>query len=223
MQMAADEVLLEQAFATNRAKLRFYTWDPPTLSLGYFQAFADRLPGLPVVRRQTGGGAIIHHHELTYALALPAGPAEKGVNWTCRMHEIIRTALGSFGTAAAASACGRETGRGAFLCFEHQTPGDIVLGDMKVVGMRPTAAPCALLQHGSILLSASPFAPQRRGICDLANTVIAPDRLATEFVNSFSQLTGWRLHSAAWSNEMIARREQLAADRYRHPAWTERR
>src|SRR5262249_35711609 len=67
-QVADDEALLESAAATGRPALRFYTWDPPTLSLGYFQPFADRLPGLPVVRRMTGGGAIVHHHELTYAL-----------------------------------------------------------------------------------------------------------------------------------------------------------
>src|SRR6267154_2578314 len=96
-QMAADEVLLEHAVATTRPALRFYVWNPPTLSLGYFQKFADRLSGLPVVRRQTGGGAIVHDHELTYALALPPGPAQKGVNWTCRMHEVIRTTLGSYG------------------------------------------------------------------------------------------------------------------------------
>src|SRR4051812_29350845 len=121
-QMAADEVLLEHAAATGRPALRFYTWDPPTLSLGYFQPFAGRLAdprlaALPVVRRPTGGGAIVHHHELTYALALPAGPAQKGVNWACRMHDVIRAALGSDGVPAAACGCGREKGRGAFLCF----------------------------------------------------------------------------------------------------------
>src|SRR5947209_18419123 len=59
-QMAADEALLEHVLTTGRPALRYYTWDPPTLSLGYFQSFADRLPGLPVVRRMTGGGAIVH-------------------------------------------------------------------------------------------------------------------------------------------------------------------
>src|SRR5438270_929564 len=116
-QMAADEVLLEHSIATGRPALRFYTWDSPTLSLGYFQKFADRLRGLPVVRRQTGGGAIVHDHELTYAFSLPTRHAQSGVNWTCRMHEIIRAALASHGVPAA-SGCGKGAGRGAFLCFE---------------------------------------------------------------------------------------------------------
>src|SRR4051794_38396264 len=91
-QMAADEVLLEHVGVTDRPALRFYAWDRPTLSLGYFQPFADRPPGLPVVRRPTGGGAIVHDHELTYALALPPGPWQKGVNWACRMHDAIAAA-----------------------------------------------------------------------------------------------------------------------------------
>src|SRR5262245_45464898 len=100
MQMAADEVLLEHAVANGRPALRLYTWDPSTLSLGYFQPFAARLAdpllaNLPVVRRPTGGGAIVHHHELTYALALPTGPvSERGPSWVCRMHEIIGAAIG---------------------------------------------------------------------------------------------------------------------------------
>src|SRR5437763_13399975 len=82
--MAADEALLDHAAATGRPALRFYAWDPPTLSLGYFQSAADRQPGLPYVRRPTGGGAIFHHCELTYALALPGElAASPGRPWTC--------------------------------------------------------------------------------------------------------------------------------------------
>ena len=75
--MSADEALLESA-VRGVASLRFYTWAAPTLSLGYFQHADVRdanLARLPWVRRSTGGGAIVHHHELTYALALPAGDA----------------------------------------------------------------------------------------------------------------------------------------------------
>src|SRR4051812_15493101 len=112
-QMAADEVLLDHAAASGRPALRFYTWDPPTLTLGYFQPSAGRhadprLAPLPYVRRATGGGAIVHHHELTYALALP--PGRGGAGWPCRMHDIIRAALGSFGVSAVGCACGQEAG-----------------------------------------------------------------------------------------------------------------
>src|SRR5262249_54297242 len=90
--MAADEVLLEAAVAGS-ASLRFYTWSEPTLSLGYFQHEALRhtdasLAGLPWVRRPSGGATLVHHHELTYALALPAGFdwQPKSQSWLCRFH-----------------------------------------------------------------------------------------------------------------------------------------
>src|SRR5687767_3136581 len=74
--MAVDEVLLETAAAGGGAALRLYAWEAPTLSLGYFQAAADRTQHsasqeCPLVRRSSGGGAIVHDQELTYSLALP--------------------------------------------------------------------------------------------------------------------------------------------------------
>src|ERR1700682_6410647 len=74
--MAVDQALLEHA-ASGGWTLRFYSWIEPTLSLGYFQAHRDRRThtasrGLPLVRRASGGGAIVHDHELTYSLSGPA-------------------------------------------------------------------------------------------------------------------------------------------------------
>src|SRR5438067_8081783 len=92
--MAADEALLAAA-AAGRASLRFYGWTEPTLSLGYFQParLCRAYPGLGElawVRRPSGGAALVHHLEVTYALALPAGadwqPA--GVSWLGRLHEV---------------------------------------------------------------------------------------------------------------------------------------
>src|ERR1700678_3435608 len=76
--MALDEALLETgANGAGPAYLRPYGWTTPTLSLGYFQRLAElqvepRFQSVPLVRRLTGGGAIWHHHELTYALIIPA-------------------------------------------------------------------------------------------------------------------------------------------------------
>src|SRR5690242_18095105 len=74
--MAIDEALLESAAGGGPLTLRFYQWSEPTLSLGYFQRYEDRSlhPAsldCPIVRRPTGGGAILHDKELTYSLALP--------------------------------------------------------------------------------------------------------------------------------------------------------
>ncbi len=76
--MAVDEALLMDAVENGVATLRFYQWSEPTLSLGYFQRYSDREQHAAsrkcaVVRRQSGGGAILHDRELTYSLMLPAG------------------------------------------------------------------------------------------------------------------------------------------------------
>jgi lipoyl(octanoyl) transferase len=227
-QMAADEALLEYA-AGGRPALRFYTWDPPTLSLGYFQPAADRLAdpklaALPYVRRASGGGAIVHHHELTYALALPPGPPwQAGANWVCRMHDIIRAALGAFGGAAAACGCGQEAGRGAFLCFAHQTPGDAILDGHKVVGSAQRKRVGALLQHGSILLVASPHAPHLAGVRELTGVATDPAALAGELARAFTRMTGWALAPMDWPAAVRDRVAALAAEKYRQPAWNDRR
>src|SRR4051812_36941289 len=74
--MAVDEALGEAAAETKIATLRFYGWSRPTLSLGYFQKHDERVAhvgsaGCELVRRASGGGAIVHDRELTYSLALP--------------------------------------------------------------------------------------------------------------------------------------------------------
>jgi lipoate-protein ligase A len=138
------------------------------------------------------------------------------------MHDIIRSALASRGVTAAAG-CGQEIGRGRFLCFEHHTPGDLLLGGHKIGGSAQRRRLGALLQHGSILLAASPHAPQLVGIRELTGMTIDPGRLADEVARSFSQTTGWTLEPADWTPQMTARRERLVAERYGNPAWTERR
>src|SRR5438128_693140 len=130
--MAADEVLLETAIA-GTASLRFYRWSTPTLSLGYFQPaaarFADarladaRLADLPWVRRSTGGEALVHDRELTYALALPAGPRWqiRTQSWIERLHQVIQAALAELGIDSCLAS--REVRAGPFLCFLHATAG----------------------------------------------------------------------------------------------------
>ena len=73
--MAVDETLLEAAAAEGQCTLRFYQWAEPTLSLGYFQPYADRdrhaaSRRCAVVRRASGGGAILHDFDVTYSLAV---------------------------------------------------------------------------------------------------------------------------------------------------------
>jgi lipoate-protein ligase A len=140
--MAVDEALLLQAADERFGSLRFYRWSEPTLSLGYFQRHDDRRQhpasaGCAVVRRQTGGGAILHDRELTYSLALPAGnPLVRRSEQLYRIvHEAFVSALEPR-LAAAGCECSlaiREAESALppceepFLCFQRRARGDVLL------------------------------------------------------------------------------------------------
>ena len=115
--MAVDEVLLEAAAADGQCTLRFYRWEEPTLSLGYFQTYADRWQHEPsshaaVVRRMSGGGAILHDAELTYSFAVPSHHplANNRLGFYQAVHTALIEALAQWGIEAAMFAQG-EGGR----------------------------------------------------------------------------------------------------------------
>ncbi|RME36496.1 MAG: lipoate--protein ligase family protein, partial [Planctomycetota bacterium] len=126
--MARDEALM-LAVGENRSSptLRLYRWDPPTISLGYFQPYADyeRLPepegNLPVVRRLTGGGAILHDRELTYSLTLPTGHPLLARGATS-LYELVHSAVTEafrrvdIETAHCGLSDGSGAARGPFFC-----------------------------------------------------------------------------------------------------------
>lgn len=143
--MAVDEALLDDAIANGAATLRFYQWSEPTLSLGYFQQYAERETHLAsrdcaIVRRQSGGGAILHDRELTYSLILP--PGHRLTRDAPHLYETVHAAfiaaltdLSSPGTKphnnpTALRIRGEAPPTDAaepFLCFQRQAAGDVVL------------------------------------------------------------------------------------------------
>jgi len=222
--MAADETLLESAVA-GVASLRLYAWSQPTLSLGYFQHHESRrsdplLSELAWVRRPSGGSALVHHLEVTYALALPAGvPWQKsGESWLRRMHAILSLALQDLGIAV--HMCGDEEERklGEVLCFLHHTPGDLLYGSTKVVGSAQRKRRGALLQHGSILLAASPFTPNLPGLWNLTGVTLSSESLCASIVDAFKRNTHWDLEPAMWSPAEHFQIEHLVG-KYTQPAW----
>lgn len=227
--MAADEALLETAADRGTAALRFYTWAEPTLSLGYFQPAAvreePRLAPLAWVRRATGGAAIVHHRELTYALALPAGsPWQSGEPWVCRFHHVVQAVLADHGVRAHGVVCGEEVKLGPVLCFLHQTPADLAIDGSKVVGSAQRKMRGALLQHGSILLNRSEFAPDLPGINDAAGRVLfTPESLAGLLVERFAADTGWDVRPGGWSEGETTRIAVIRAEKYANPDWNAKR
>lgn len=225
--MARDEALLASAVA-GVASARLYRWLAPTLSLGYFQAHAPALAvpslaGLDWLRRPTGGLALAHHYEITYALALPAAAAARrpGAAWLVAAHEAARDALADFGVAS--RLCDRPLARGGVLCFSHHTPGDVAVGDDKVVGSAQRKSRGALLQHGGILLRRSPHAPGLPGVVDLTGRDLSPDALGEAFVAALARRLSWPFVPGAWRAEEVVASEDAARSRYRSAAWNAKR
>jgi len=170
--MARDEALLVSCNHSDTVPvLRFYRWSPATISLGYFQgieefeALAPPTGTLDVVRRTTGGGAILHDVEVTYSLTVPIGHtlvAGKPNELYTLAHQAIIAAIGEptrqFGCGD--SACGASRHRGPFFCFARRHALDVVIpddadetGTRKLAGSAQRRTPTAILQHGSIMLA----------------------------------------------------------------------
>jgi lipoate-protein ligase A len=226
--MAADEALLESA-VRGVASLRFYGWREATVSLGYFQPERlrrddPRLAPLPYVRRPSGGGTLVHHHELTYALALPAGsPWHSGDSWLVRMHRVLAAALTDLGVTAGLHTPVGDEASEDFLCFRHFTPGDLLIGPGKVAGSAQRRQRGALMQHGSILLAQSPYTPTLPGIRELSGRSLSSDPVRRAVLWQLLEQTGWELTDAAWTEDEQRRLEELAESKYAQDRWNRKR
>lgn len=159
--MAVDHALMARA-REGRPCLRLYGWAPPCLSFGRNQRARDRYRreelrrrGADVVRRPTGGRAVYHHRELTYAVAAPAGLWGGLRDSYRRINRALSRALRELGVDAALQeerGRDRSPGPSTRACFRDPLPGELVVDGRKLVGSAQWRDRGALLQHGSILL-----------------------------------------------------------------------
>jgi lipoate-protein ligase A len=231
--MAMDEALLE---STSRAGqggcLRFYHWEEPTLSLGYFQRHDDRREHeasrqCPIVRRSTGGGAIIHDVELTYCFTT-AIDSHLDSNLT-RYYDAFHTTLVDQLKAwrIKAELCENpqheKPAESPFLCFQRRTSGDVLLSDYKIAGSAQRRHRGALLQHGSILLKMSVASPELPGIAELTNIDISPRSLSTAWVPRIADHLGITLVEKDVTDDERQRACQICRDKFESTGWTCRR
>ena len=156
--MAIDEALLDEALHVGRASLRLYRWDPPTLSIGRNQPLDEIEPrDVPIVRRPTGGQAVWHEHEVTYAVAAPIAVFGSLRKAYCDIHTRLAAALRSLGVDAVLAPTRRPAGPSArpASCFATPVGGEILVHSRKLVGSAQVRRRDAFLQHGSILLAGS--------------------------------------------------------------------
>lgn len=160
--MALDEALLEShRLGFTPPTLRFYSWTPSALSLGYAQPLEDadldacRREGLAVVRRPTGGRAVLHRGELTYSLVASEGfPASVSGTYQ-RITEVLARALSRLGLDLTIEP-GKLTRSTTASCFQSATRADLLALGRKLVGSAQTRREGAFLQHGSVMLTQRP-------------------------------------------------------------------
>jgi lipoate-protein ligase A len=230
--MATDELLLLHAVEQEKTSLRFYSWIAPTLSIGYFQSAEDRCQhpasaDCTLVRRASGGGAILHDVELTYSLAMPCSSrfGSAASEPYDLAHETLISTLRSWNIQAD-KATARDVdrpGSNAFLCFQRRTVGDVLIGDSKIAGSAQRRFKSGLLQHGSILLSRSRSAPELPGIRELASRCLSPSELAFAWQEEIQRRTCWTLEPASPTDGDLERIEEIAIAKFGCSKWTFRR
>jgi lipoate-protein ligase A len=159
MNMAIDEALLE---AAKIPSIRFYRWNSPALSFGYFGKFADVADYASehdLVRRWTGGGIVFHGNDLTYSIIIPAGEAvfgESSKSIYAAIHTALRNALIASGERAELASLtdpavtGHDHNRISEACFANPVRADVMIDDRKIAGAAQRRTRTGLLHQGSI-------------------------------------------------------------------------
>lgn len=160
--MALDQALLAAAERTGEGFVRCYRWSPHCLSFGRHEPAARRYDaariaglGLDVVRRPTGGRAVWHGRELTYAVAAPLTRFGSLAESYRQIHRMLARAVERLGAPAALAPAARVPAPDAGACFASPVGGEVVVGGRKLVGSAQVRQGGSLLQHGSLLLEDS--------------------------------------------------------------------
>jgi lipoate-protein ligase A len=239
--MALDEALMARARSTGEWVLRVYSWSVPTLSIGRHQSVrgaydAQTLSaaGIAVVRRPTGGRAVLHDLEATYSVTAPISDAGALRESYQRINRLLIGALRTLGVRAEVAAEKRAPKPDLTPCFELPSRGELTAGGRKLAGSAQWREDGALLQHGSILVDGDQ-APVSALLREPAPPPRAPATLRALLGRepgagevAAALFDSVRRHEDADARELTLE-PSLAADaaalrrRYEDPSWTWRR
>jgi lipoate-protein ligase A len=253
--MAVDESILEHIYTgESLPTLRLYSWDPPCLSLGHAQSFLDvdmervKANGWEVVRRLTGGRAILHTDELTYSVT---GSAEEPVlaggilESYNRLAQALMFAIRELGLPVEMKEHADQPATKNLnpVCFEVPSTYEITVNGKKLIGSAQARKKEGVLQHGSLPLigdltricqalvfkdeSAREVAAQR--LLTRATTVQSVIGVETDwetaaqaFVHGFEAQLGIHFQRGELSRSESERAEELIQEKYANSSWTER-
>ena len=255
--MSVDEAILE---AIGRGDvpptLRLYAWEPACLSLGYAQPLSDvdldRLSthGWEVVRRATGGRAILHTDELTYSVTGPLDDAHLAggvLESYRRLSQALLAALNKLGLPAEALPQPQNQGENGNLkepvCFEVPSNYEITVHGKKLIGSAQARKKTGVLQHGTLplygdltritqvltfpteekrQLAAERLLARATNVESALNREVSWDKAAEAFIWAFRDALNINLEPEKLSASELARADELVKEKYAHPRWTER-
>jgi lipoate-protein ligase A len=210
--MGADEALRASAVEGGLPSLRLYGWAGAWLSLGYAQpcqearSAACARAGVGVVRRATGGRAVLHGADLTYAVAAPEHVLPEGLRGTYQLLAgALLDALDALGLAAERSTRREPAGSGAFDCFAEPATDELCIGGRKLVGSAQRRGGGGVLQHGSLRLAPDPVEARRAtGLSGVGATSLLelgcaapPELVRDRLVAAFARALGARFEPSS--------------------------
>ncbi len=253
--MAIDEAILEAVGeGLSAPTLRLYSWEPACLSLGYAQPIGqvDRTRllrrGWDLVRRPTGGRALLHVDELTYSVVAPASHPIV-VGGVLPSYQRLSTALSAslmrmgLRVEIHPAADARDAARANPICFEVPSAYELTVDGKKLVGSAQVRRRAGVLQHGSLPLSGDitrildglrfEARDERSGaalrLMERAATVESlTSRAATWewaaecWIQGFQEALGLAFRQEDLTEAEVRSAGQLRVERYQHPSWTER-
>jgi len=229
--MAVDEAILRNAVELGKPTLRFYRWNEPTLSLGYFQKVDDRQRhtaslDCACVRRASGGGAIMHDRELTYSFVAPVrdSRSEETTRWFDLFHETLIEVLATWDIDAHLS--GKPQTRSSeepFLCFQRRHEVDVIVDGHKICGSAQRRHQVAVLQHGSVILQQSPSAPELLGLEEITGQEISFETLVNRWQRHLKDRFGSTYTPGPITDKEVESAQQIESSKFAHPDWTRKR
>lgn len=251
MNMALDEALLHAvANGASGPVLRFYRWRPATVTLGYAQSVSRdidleicRRAGLDVVRRSTGGRAVLHDNEVTYSVIAPSvsGLFGSSVLDSYRViSDVLQNALQRLGLQAQLVSGRPRSGQqevSKAVCFSAPSQYELVIDDRKIVGSAQKRHGQAFLQHGSIplemdlkLLGKVLKTAQNAELAGPLDKVGWLNKWAAQpltvaevevcIIAEFSKVVGFPLHDSVPTDDELDHAEKLRHEKYARPEWT---
>lgn len=203
MQMAIDDVLLVRSV---RPTLRFYLWRTPCVTFGYFLRHAEVRalhPGLPLIRRRTGGGIVEHGRDLTFSVTVPRGHPAAGLkpaDFYRELHRRIASWLTPFLPLPVRLAAGDDLLSGAS-CFAAPAGDDLMQGGCKILGGAQRRSAGALLYQGSL----QGIVTERIDPCSLGRMLTTEPLMATlpeTILMEATELAGKRYGSYGWTERI---------------------